>query len=76
MELEGYLEGSPVTGDAAVMDGPQRALQPSQGKNPVGILTVFDGNNSVNYGMHKNVRTATEITYGEHTVNPANPPPC
>ena len=57
---------APIREPAARIDGPQRKLQPAQGKQGrAGVVANFDGNFSNNYQGHVNCRGADHIHYGE-----------
>ncbi len=51
--------------DPAACIGNGKAVQPARGKNPVGVVSTFDGNFSNNYEGKVNCRTASSIAYGE-----------
>ena len=65
----------PISEPAECINGPHKRLQPAQGKNRAGIVTVFDGNFSNNYEGATNCRAASRIDYGEgQTVEYVNQP--
>ena len=54
----------PIQEPAESITGPYKKLQPSMGKNRVGIVSNFDGNFSNNYDGATNSRYADHVHYG------------